>query len=134
MGPTGIDPPRPADVFGIPPLCNESQRGVLPLPLSEAFFRAGGQTGSILRRHAGRRHECVWVAQCVDVLNDLWGSKGSSWPATSLPATSRDCTQGILEAVKERGSAPVELTPEGAFRGPQGTVLLVRTLAVSVWI
>ena len=119
MGPTGTDPPRPADIFGIPPSGNERQRGVLLLPLSEAVFRAGGQAGSrrsVQRRHAGRRHECVWADQCVDVLNDLWGSKGSSWPATSLPATSQACTQGIFEAVKECGSAPVELTPGGAFR------------------
>ena len=83
------------------------------------FFRAGDQTGSsrsVHRRHVRRRHECIWADQCIDVLNDLWGSKGLSWPATSLPAMSRACMQGILEAVKECGSAPVELKPEGAFR------------------
>ena len=41
----GIDLPRPADHFGIPPPGYERQRGVLLLPHSEALFRAGVQAG-----------------------------------------------------------------------------------------
>ena len=119
MGASRNHPPGLHEFFGCAPRGSERQRGALPLPPASAFLEQGAQTGSsrsVTRKFARRRHECEWADLTVDTLNDLWGTGSAKWAETSLPATHLPCTQGILEAVTELGAAPVDLTPERAFR------------------